>query len=64
MGHVYMQKCVNFSNFKALGFMYIGESGRPDIKKCVEGIFGALKLINQGFATVLLPYSSALGPFN
>ena len=65
MGFCYLQKCVGFDNFKAIGFLYIGGNKKINPKECVTGILEAVSKVNSQssslFRSILIPYSNALG---
>ena len=57
-GEVYLQKCVGIENFKAFGFMNVGENG-VHIKECMEKLILELTKIDIKIKVVLFPFSEA-----
>ena len=57
-----MQKCVGFDNFKAIGFLYLGDKSNPDPAAFISGILEGV--VKVSFSSILIPYSSHLGQFS
>ena len=59
VGSFYPQKCVEVPNFKAFGFLKIGDN---NVDQNVAEIFPSINLMNKAMSSILIPYSKDMGP--